>query len=99
MCGGRYQEVGRPYHFGQGAFLRGEARVKWCDKGEDHKPPFNTVQVIAIQVGEGTGARKGKRLVRRVTVSRLCDECLLEAEFSFSGRTLFRLEALDRASG
>jgi hypothetical protein len=76
----------------------GGPKVIWCDKGIDHVPPFNTVVILAYHVGKHTGGRRLKRFVRRLTIARLCDACLMEAEFSVSGRTLFRPSTTDPAS-
>lgn len=86
--------------------MSGQARIKWCDKSEDgmdrraggHEGPIYTVTVIAVQVGPGTGKRNRKRVVMRKTLARLCEVCLMRAEFSVQGESLFSREAKDPAA-
>jgi hypothetical protein len=64
-------------------------KVKGCNRDEDHKPPFFTVHVLAVEGGPGTSERGKQRRVARLFLSRLCVQCLRESVFGFKGADLF----------
>ncbi len=73
-------------------------KVQWCDNSADHSGPFFTVTAIAVEAGPDSRRRnRGARMVVRKILRRLCDKCLLKAEFRFKGEVFGRAEALDPA--